>query len=210
LHNYRRHEEITTNESKVQKIIAGGGGAFTHPTHGFDFSVITEDKQLPGQQPREFKQKACYPDPKTSKRIGWRNILFPFYNPSFGISTAVLYLITIWIVSSTFKFDYPHSIAEFAKQTGLSFVLNPLAALWLGLVATLFVFFTDTHSRLYKWWGGLCHFLLHLFSIFYIGLFAAYMNALVFKENIYTGFIFMPLIIFWLGWIIGSFNLGLT
>lgn len=209
LHHYRRHEEITYDSDKTQKITAGGGGAFLHPTHGFDFSVIKEDKELPGQTPRQFELKKSYPDEKTSKRLGWRNILFPLYNPEFGIVTAVLYLVTIWIVSSTFKFDFPHTIMEFAVQTTKSFVLNPVAALWLGAIAAGFIFFTDTHSQLYKWFGGLFHFFLHLYSIFWIGLFAAYINAVVFKENIYTGFIFIPLIVFGLGWLVGSFNMGL-
>ncbi len=211
LHHYRRHEEMNAADynSKTQKITAGGGGAFLHPTHGFDFNVITEDKELPGQKPREFGLKETYPDVKTSKRLGWKNILFPFYNPGFGFLTGMIYFITIWIVSSTFKYDFPHSIMEFIKQTSMSFVLNPIATLWLGLVAIGFVFFTDTHSKFYKWIGGLSHFFLNLFSIFYIGLFAAYINTTIFKENIYTGFVFIPLIVFGLGWVIGSFNMGL-
>lgn len=211
LHHYRRHEEMNAKDesSKTQKITAGGGGAFMHPTHGFDFSVITEDKHLPGQEPRKFKQKASYPDEKTSKMLGWKTILFPLLNPGFGLLTGLLYLITIWIVSSTLKFEFPHSIMEFYGQTVRAFVLNPVAALWLGLIAAGFVFFTDTHSKFYKWLGGLSHFFLNLFSMAYIGLFAAYINTTIFKENIYTGFTFMPLIIFALGWIIGSFNMGL-
>jgi hypothetical protein len=211
LHHYRRHEEVKpeNESSKVQKITAGGGGAFMHPTHGADFSVITEDQILPGQEPRSFKEKACYPDQKSSKRIGWRNLLFPLYNPGFGILTGALYLITIWIVSATFRFEFPHTVREFMDQTLMAFLLNPVAALWLGAIAAAFVFFTDTHSKLYKWAGGLSHFFLNLFSIAYIGLFANYVNVTVFKENIYTGFIFIPIIVFGLGWIIGSFNMGL-
>ena len=209
LHHYRRHEEITTSQKKTQKITAGGGGAFMHPTHGFDFSVITEDKQLPGQVPRQFKLKKSYPSEKTSKSLGWRNVLFPFLNPGFGLLTGLVYFITIWIVSSTFNFEFPHTVIEFIAQTSKAFVLNPVAALWLGMLAAGFLFFTDTHSKFYRWVGGLSHYFLHLFSIFYIGLFAAYINAVIFKENIYTGFIFIPIIVFGLGWIIGSFNMGL-
>lgn len=211
LHHYRRHEEINTEDknSKTQKITAGGGGAFLHPTHGFDFSVITEDKQLPGQEPRKFKQMASYPDEKTSKKLGWKTILFPFMNPGFGFLTGLLYLITIWIVSSTYKFDFPHGIIEFLAQTGKAFARNPVAALWLGLVGAGFVFFTDTHSKFYKWIGGLFHFFLNLFSIGYIGLFAAFINNTFFKGNVVSGFIIIPIIIFWLGWVIGSFNMGL-
>ena len=211
LHHYRRHEETEADdaESKTQKITAGGGGAFLHPTHGADFRVITEDKQLPGQVPRKFRLKKSYPGPKESKKLGWRNLLFPFINPGFGFLTGLLYLLTIWIVSSTFNFEFPHNIRGFFDQTLKAFLLNPVAAFWLGAVAAGFVFFTDTHSRIYKWLGGLSHFFVNLFSIAYIGLFANYINVTVFRENIYTGFIFIPLIVFSLGWIIGSFNMGL-
>lgn len=211
LHHYRRHEELNskTPEAKTQKITAGGGGAFMHPTHGEDVSLLSEDKQLPGQEPREFGLKKSFPDVKTSKRLGWLNIFFPFTNPGFGFLTGTLYLITIWIVSSTFHFEFAHNVRGFLDQTLKAFLINPVAALWLGAVAMGFVFFTDTHSKIYKWLGGLTHFFMNLFSIAYIGLFATYINNTVFNENIYTGFIFIPLIIFWLGWFFGSFNMGL-
>lgn len=209
LHHYRRHEEITDNESKTQKITAGGGGAFLHPTHGEDFNLLTEEQQLPCQKPRQFKMKNCYPDEKTSKKLGWKNILFPLMNPSFGFVTGVLYLITIWIISSTFHFEFAHNVSGFIEQTIKAFYINPVAALWLGSIASAFVFFTDTHSRLYKWLGGLLHFGMNLVSIGYVGLFAAYLNNTIFNENLITGFTFIPLIIFGLGWFFGAFNMGI-
>ncbi len=211
LHHYRRHEEkgAKEQEAKTQKITAGGGGAFLHPTHGGDYSILTEDKQLPQQEPREFELKKSFPDEKTSKRLGWMNIFFPFKNPGFGFLTGILYLITIWIVSSTFHFEFAHNLRGFMDQTLRAFLVNPVAALWIGAVAMGFVFFTDTHSRLYKWLGGLTHFSMNLFSIAYIGLFATYINNRVFNENIFTGFIFIPLIVFGLGWFFGSCNMGL-
>lgn len=209
LHHYRRHEEVTDNLNKTQKITAGGGGAFLHPTHGADFSLLTEEQQLPEQQARQFMLKESFQDEKTSKRLGWKNILFPFTNPGFGFLTGAFYLITIWIVSSTFHFDFAHNLGGFLNQVVKSFVINPVAALWLGAVAAGFVFFTDTHSRLYKWIGGLTHFLMNLVSIAYVGLFAAYINNTVFNENLITGFTFIPLIIFGLGWFFGAFNMGL-
>lgn len=209
LHHYRRHEEVTGKESKTQKITAGGGGAFLHPTHGADFSLLTEELQLPEQKPREFKLKKSYPDEKTSKKLGWKNILFPFMNPGFGFLTGALYLITIWIISSTFHFDFAHNLREFLGQTIKAFYINPVAALWLGAVAAGFVFFNDTHSKLYKWIGGLVHFFMNLVSIAYIGLFATYINNTVFNENLITGFTFIPVIIFGLGWFFGAFNMGI-
>ncbi len=209
LHHYRRHEEVTNKDNKTQKITAGGGGAFLHPTHGGDFSLLTEEQQLPGQEARQFKLKESFPDEKTSKRLGWKNILFPFMNPGFGFMTGIMYLVTIWIISSTFHFKFPHNLYEFITQTIAAFYVNPVAALWLGAIAAGFVFFTDTHSKLYKWIGGLIHFSLNLLSIAYVGLFSAYINNTIFNENLITGFTFIPLIIFGLGWFFGAFNMGL-
>ena len=45
LHHYRRHQETVDSaagHSPVQKITAGGGGAFLHPTHEEDVSVLRE------------------------------------------------------------------------------------------------------------------------------------------------------------------------
>lgn len=69
--------------------------------------------------------------------------------------------------------------------------------------------FNDTHSKLYKWIGGLVHFFMNLVSIAYIGLFATYINNTVFNENLITGFTFIPIIIFGLGWFFGAFNMGI-
>ncbi len=146
---------------------------------------------------------------KTSKRLGWLNIFFPFTNPGFGILTGTFYLITIWIVSSTFHFEFAHNVRGFFDQTLRAFLVNPVAALWLGAVAAGFVFFTDTHSKWYKWLGGLTHFFMNLFSIAYIGLFATYINNTVFNEGVITGFIFIPIIVFALGWFFGSLNMGI-
>ncbi len=211
LHHYRRHEEVNpaNKNSCTQKITAGGGGAFLHPTHGSDFSLLTEEQQLTGQKPREFKLKKSFPDEKTSKLIGWKNLLFPFTNPGFGFITGILYLVTIWIVSSTLNFEIAHDVLGFFNQVLKAFVINPVAALWLGVIAVCFVFFTDTHSKLYKWLGGLTHFFMNLLSIAYVGLFATFINNKIFNENLITGFTFIPLIIFGLGWFFGALNMGI-
>lgn len=210
LHHYRRHEEIDApdKDSRTQKITAGGGGAFLHPTHGFDFSIITEDKQLPDQKPRNFKLKESYPSEKTSKNLGWNNLLFPLYNPGFGLLTGALYLITIWIVSSTFDFEFPKNLLGYVDFTFRSFLYNPLAALWLGAVMAGFVVFTDTHSTLYRWGGAIFHAMLHFFSMFYIGLFATFIGGKIFPQGSIE-LMFIAVIVFGLGWVIGSFNMGL-
>lgn len=69
LHHYRRFEDF----NKVQKITAGGGGAFMHPTHDFDFKKYEKIKRI----------RRCF---IKSKKLGvhilaktvWNNLTFEF------------------------------------------------------------------------------------------------------------------------------------
>lgn len=82
LHNYRRHE----NEEGRQKIVAGGGGAFLHPTH------------LPGvdSRPDGYVLKQSFPSREVSRRMTWRNLGFVGHNPWFGVFTGILYALLGW------------------------------------------------------------------------------------------------------------------
>ncbi len=82
LHHYRRHEDPHGR----QKITAGGGGAFLHPTHGPDVATLANG----------FELKKSFPDPKTSRSLAWRNLFFPFLNFWFGAVTGGLYMLTAW------------------------------------------------------------------------------------------------------------------
>lgn len=77
LHHYRRH----ANAAGVQKITAGGGGAFLHPTHAPDSS------RLEGG----FDLRSAYPKEPVSRRLTWRNLRFPLINPRFGLAMGSLY-----------------------------------------------------------------------------------------------------------------------
>lgn len=82
LHHYRRH----AHADGTQKITAGGGGAFLHPTHGNDVSVLAGG----------FRQQAAYPSEAISRRLAWWNLLFPLINPRFGWVTGAIYLLVGW------------------------------------------------------------------------------------------------------------------
>lgn len=82
LHHYRRH----AHDDGTQKITAGGGGAFLHPTHG------TRVATLPG----DFTLRSAFPAESVSRRLAWRNLAFPFINPKFGWVTASVYAIAGW------------------------------------------------------------------------------------------------------------------
>lgn len=124
LHHYRRH----ANDDGTQKITAGGGGAFLHPTHAPDASELSGG----------FKLRTAYPAESVSRRLAWRNLLFPFINPKFGYAIGSLY-----------------GLLGYFWNLGQGVLLGPLILL-LG-----FVLFTDTHSIGYKRIAGTLHALSH-------------------------------------------------
>ncbi len=63
-HYYRRHEDTKTGK---QKITAGGGGAFLHPTHNENVTRIGKWEL--------YDLKASFPDPKISEKLGWLNFV---------------------------------------------------------------------------------------------------------------------------------------
>jgi 3',5'-cyclic AMP phosphodiesterase CpdA len=124
LHHYRRH----ANPEGAQKITAGGGGAFLHPTHAPDTSKLDNG----------FTLRSAYPAESVSRRLCWRNLLFPFINPKFGLAMGSLYGL----------------LGHFWNH-GQGLLLGPLV-LVLG-----FVLFTDTHSAWYRRIAGTMHGLAH-------------------------------------------------
>jgi len=218
LHHYRRHEETKAADpqAKVQKITSGGGGAFLHPTHDADVNNLSEEYGMGKKTRRHFSLKASYPDVKTSKNLTFRDLLFLFLNPGFGIVTAILYLLTAWMVSTTVDvntFETPSGvISTFIKAatiTFFAFIHNPFVAIWLVLVLLVFILFTDTHSKIYQYTGGFLHCWAHFIAIFYISWGAAIFAGYVFRGEETLAFLFAMLLIFVIGWIAGSTIMGI-
>ncbi len=220
LHHYRRHEETNAKdpEAKVQKITAGGGGAFLHPTHDADVDQISEDNgsDFSKVSKRNFSLRKSFPDTKTSKILTFREFLFLFLNPGFGIVTALLYLLTAWLVSTTIdikNFKNPSgffdSLYLALKLTFFAFLDNPVTAIWIALILMAFIIFTDTHSKFYKYAGGFFHCWAHFSAIFYIGWASAIFSVYLFKGHETIIFLFSMLLVFISGWIVGSMIMGI-
>ncbi len=183
LHHYRRHESL---DQSTQKITAGGGGAFLHPTHegylGRKLDVIVE-KSLDGMMnDRVFALRACYPPRKESRRLCWRNLIFPYLKGNaswtFGLVTAVLYLVmTLSVVAriddSYWRFSHLNYDLGTIASTALYSVLDSSVTSFL-VVLTLaaFVFFTDTRSRLYRGIMGSLHGVAHILAAFGVAIVA--------------------------------------
>jgi len=140
LHHYRRHE----NEEGRQKIVAGGGGAFLHPTH------------LPrvDSRPEGYVLQQSYPHRDVSRRITWRNLGFVGHNPWFGVFTGILYALLGWGLAADLNDSgTSHSLASVVSGAiGSTGSMLMAAVLVLGLIG-----FAD--ARRGTWWrrvaGGL-------------------------------------------------------
>jgi hypothetical protein len=211
-HHYRRHEEIDPRrpEAPVQKITAGGGGAFLHPTHDEDVSRIEEVFVARDQQPRAFALKASYPDPRVSQRLTFGNLLFVLKNPAFGLVPAAIYVFTAWLVSATMAVPpQPASVSDAFELTRLAFVRNPALILWVGTITMALVLFTDTHSRIYKWIGGLTHAAAHWACLFALGWGSMLLARLLLPYWGFGRFALDALLIGAGAWIGGSIIVGL-
>ena len=150
LHFYKRH----ANEAGVQKVIAGGGGAFLHPTQRPDMQELKEG----------FVQQACYPPPGLSAALAWRNLLFPFINPKACWLPALVYALSAWFASARLNLADIESFPQALHSALVVAVRDPFCGLWLLLVVSGLMFFTDTHSKLYRLLGGGAHAVAHLFA----------------------------------------------
>jgi len=150
LHFYRRYSD----DAGHHRIIAGGGGAFLHPTHQPHTPQVQDG----------FTEQRCYPDRGTSSKLAWKNLLFPFINPLACLLPGLVYALSAWLASSRLNLADVDTIGHAFTSSLRVAVRDPLCGLWLLFVIAGLVFFTDTHSRAYRVLGGATHALAHLFA----------------------------------------------
>ncbi len=199
LHHYRRHENPKNGK---QKITAGGGGAFLHPTHGADVSEIGSRSK--------YQLKKSFPDEKTSWRLTFWNLLFPAINPAFGLATGILYLLTAKaFLSDLGGFGIGDFCEAFYKVLNDLFV-QPLALFWSILILGGFILFTDTHSRWFRWAASLLHGIAHLAAVFFISWGVARLfNVYGYGSDSVWELFAKGVAIFALGWLVGSLIMGI-
>lgn len=154
LHHYRRH----TNQVKGKhKIIAGGGGAFLHPTHGISVDEIGKDSN--------YHLTKSFPDKKESRKLCWGNLWFIFHNPAFGLITGFLYLAAALGFRS--NLGGQNDFLRALLTVGGDFILHPLAVFWSLFIFGAAFYFTDksinTSIRLLT---ALTHSAMHLIILF--------------------------------------------
>jgi Calcineurin-like phosphoesterase len=162
LHHYFHLEE----DDGVHKITAGGGGAFLHPTHGELGKPLDRKRREAGRKP-----PTRYPDNRDSRRRALLNLFFLPLNPLFGAVTSIMYFLTAWAVMSGIprSGETVNNYSEAWTHTVRALVETPIALPGVVLILGGFFLFTDTHSPLYRFAGGLVHGLTHLAAVFFIG-----------------------------------------
>ncbi len=196
LHFYKRHE----NAEGIQKITSGGGGAFLHPTHAPSTRTLRHG----------FVQRAAYPDEKTSRRLAWKNFLFPLLNPKAGWLWAFLYAMSAWLASARLEasdvIDLPTALDAAINAA----IRDPLNGMWLMGIVAGFIFFTDTHLRSWRILGGAFHATMHLAAAFLVGWLALLLTVKGFdlRYGSTVQLLLSALITVPLGAVAGSFILG--
>jgi hypothetical protein len=206
LHHYRRY---AANDG-TQKITAGGGGAFLHPTHGWHVNEITETLP-PGQAhaARTFVHQASWPSVSVSRTLAFRNCLFPLVNWKFGMVPATLYLLTAWSVMA--KVGDTADVTVAASRVLEKLLLTPFPIFWTAVLFLGFFLFTDTYAKWYRWTAGTVHALLQIAATFFIGWGASYaaITTLGLAFQTPEQLLLTGSLIFLGGWIVGSLLLGL-
>ena len=222
LHHYRRFED----SRGVQKITAGGGGAFLHPTHDYDFEKRDEEfkaetKKVEAEKTEEeagkshFFLKKSYPELPASKKLDWKNLWFFWNNPCFGFVTAVLYPIIAWLIHGKIQGDFTWPKAAFVTVNEL--IDTPSAMLTIILMFLAVILFTDSNSWRQKWLGGFLHGLAHLSATFIFGWLGYVLSRLIITTYNIQGYTLQNLV--WLicvlvvpaigGYFMGAIIMGL-
>lgn len=199
LHHYRRHENEETGK---QKITAGGGGAFLHPTHGADVKEI-------GKR-RKYQLRKSFPDEAVSRNLCLKNIYFPFLNPLFGTVTGLLYLLTAQAFQSGIGGIGLNRIGESIHAVIGDVLVKPFALFWVLTILGGFILFTDTHSKLYRFLMSPVHGLIHMAAAFFVSWGVAYWvsDGRGINPSSISQMLWAALLIFFGGWVIGSFIMG--
>ncbi|HEY9420857.1 MAG TPA: metallophosphoesterase, partial [Thermoanaerobaculia bacterium] len=100
LHHYVRYE---SQESGVQRITAGGGGAYLYATHEMPERLDLQEGFQQSARTVRYEKRKAFPDEATSRRLSFGALRLPWRSWKFGLFLAVLYSLYAWIVQSASK-----------------------------------------------------------------------------------------------------------
>ncbi|NVJ07020.1 metallophosphoesterase [Myxococcus sp. AM001] len=163
LHHYRRHEDAGGR----QKITAGGGGAFLHPTHAPSAHVLRDGYTL---------QKS-FPDEWTSRKLARQNLLLIRHSPLFGLLTGALYLLLALAAYAEVGSFGMSQLSDVILAVANSMVARPWTlVLGMGTIAGL-VGLADSAFGKWRTLAGTLHGLGHIAAAFFVAWGATYFTV---------------------------------
>jgi Calcineurin-like phosphoesterase len=182
LHHYSRYCVEEGAFEKKHLITAGGGGSFLHPTHNLPETLLKNDLN----ENKEYKLKDTFPSKKDSKKILYKNLLYPFKNWQFTMFMGAFHLFFAWMTMVTSvnpqnvkNDDTPTDFIEYLKTVDSplqafsvsmdTLLFNPFLILTILLLVIGVTKFTETNRRAFPeklllFWGFL-HGILQFFVI---------------------------------------------
>jgi hypothetical protein len=197
LHFYKRHAD----SSGAQQVISGGGGAFLHPSNSPDLPKLRNG----------FTEQSVYPSKLVSRGLVWGNLLFPWLNPKAGWLFAIVYGLSAWFAASRLDLSDIETFSQALRSVLALAVRDPFLGLWLMIVVAAIMFFTDTHSRVYRVIGGGLHAIAHLLAALTLAWLSMRLtvNVLGMQYAHPAQLLVAGLLTFFSGGVVGGFVLGL-
>jgi hypothetical protein len=100
LHHYVRYE---SKDGEVQRITAGGGGAYLFATHDMPETLKLDEGFKESARTVEYEKKAAFPDAAISRLMTFGSLLLPIRSWKFGAFLGVFYTLFSWILQSASK-----------------------------------------------------------------------------------------------------------
>lgn len=174
-HHYSRYEQVNPDGQTCQLITAGGGGAFMHPTHTLKQHITPS-----GNSSAELK--GVFPPANSSRKLSFKNLMFPFYSMSMVLFFGIFHLLTAWLlqIGSRINGNFLEKISsiplrgqgweEFFGALWDSLRYNPPVLVLNLLLFMGIILFTDTKSGKGKWnyMAGGAHALLQVANFYFL------------------------------------------
>lgn len=177
-HHYARYE---ANDG-TQKITAGGGGAFLHPTHHLvdPLNVPTEPTF---EHTKRYKLKKTYPDRNTSRWLSFGALALPWRNPTFMLIPAILYLVLGFASQFAIRTlkeeaDFDKALRDLQGSDVLATLTHPVSIVMLLVLGAVLIGFAKPWAGASRGWKklaakgvmGATHLLIHIVSFILVAL----------------------------------------
>jgi len=231
LHHYCRYQSNSEGNpvETRHKIISGGGGAYTAPTHRMPEKLTLSESDGPEQKITvEYQRAGIFPDIQQSRRLRYGVLRFHMLNPWYGGIFAGLYLLYAWLLQSasislgTISESFVEAVKEYSPLIFPHFGIvyqKYLEVLKYSPATVLLTIFIIGGLIAFSGWrkvlqilAGLIHGLGHITLNIYLIWMFAYLNLKIFFPSLNYNSIWHVLLItgemFLVGGLLGGFLTG--